>query len=342
MRVLSNALLAAQSGTKATPHIHISINSVDYSSRLLTLEHIEEQYRDRAVLILRNNDRAFDNVNLLGRKFRIAYGHYTGNNVAEPDGDNAGNEYSYAPDLWIKSQQITSLQGELTCQLYAEGHWAYMREQRILGYGTSPYYTNTFTATTVYDLIEAIIETAMGWTLNSLGTSDGIVDSFTPTFDLNNAPYESAAEVLYRLLQMTKQYMRVKANSIFELVYPQDSDAVNKSYYTSTNHKFFEYAEKISLVVPNSIAVYANQDADGTWGSLITGTASHPDSIDRYVEVLDPYIAGSIGTQEDADERASAILHRIKMEQLAGRLIVPHDAAIELYDKVRIYDTRGF
>jgi len=50
---------------------------------------------------------------------------------------------------------------------------------------------------------------------------------------------------------------------------------------------------------------------------------------------------GTITNQTDANNRAAAILTRIQAEQLAGRLVIPHDARVELYDKVTVHDARG-
>ena len=46
MRSCQAELVTAQQSGAADPYIYIYINSTDYSSRLLSLEHIEEPYRD--------------------------------------------------------------------------------------------------------------------------------------------------------------------------------------------------------------------------------------------------------------------------------------------------------
>lgn len=341
MRTISAALLATQQDTDVIPHIHIKIDGNDISNRLLFIEHSEEPYREQAVLILNNWDRFFDAYDWTGKWFQIAYGHYTGNNVAEPNGDGAGNEYSYAPDLWVKRQQVISSEGEVLCQIVAEGMWAYLREKKIMGLGTAPYYNYDWTSTTPYAISEAIIETALVWTLNPLATSDSIID-VAIDFSINETPYESAAVILYRLAWMCKQYLRTKANLIMEWVYPQSTDAVQETYYSYQVPFFKEYAESINLTVPNSIAVYANQSADGSWTGLITGTASDAAQIAKYTEVLEPFLAGNLTTQGQADARAASILSKVLAEQLGGRLVIRHDARVELYDKESIIDRRGY
>ena len=400
MRTISSTLLTAQQNTKATPHIHIIINAVDYSSRLLRLEHTEEPYRDTAIIILRNNDRLFDGLDLRGYKFRIGYGHTTaatpatwaattayvvgdsvqpvtpngnryyctvagtsgasqptwptiGNTVVDGTvtweyGGDDGDEYSYSADLWIKGQLLLSRQGESICLLSCGGHWEYLREQRMMSYGSAPFWTNTWNATqTVYALIEIFIETVYSWTLNAApGTDDGILTTFAPVFTINSTPQkvESTAMILFDLLSMTKCYMRVKANSVFEIVYPQAADAANETYYSNQVPYFLEYTERKNLLIPNSIVVYANiLDAEAPgYASLITGTASDTAQIAKYVEVKDPNYAPATTTQANADNRASAILTRVKTELVDGKLFIPHDARVELYDKVAVYDARGY
>lgn len=334
-RTITDTLLAAQVAASNTPYIRIYINSVDYSSRLLALEHHEEAYRDRAIIVLRNDDLALSDVDFTGQQFKIGYGHVT----------IASNEYSETADLWVKNQQFTSAPGQQVCLLYAEGMWMRLREQRVMAgvTGSAPFYDNTFNAThTVYSLIELVIESAMSWTLSAFaGAQDGIINTFQPVIDINQMPYENAASLLYRLIWMTKCYLRAKADTTFELVYPQTSDTVDETYYSDQAHYFREYTEKVNLLIPNSIAVMCNSGLDGLWTNIITGTAEDATEIAKYAEILGLFIAASITTQANADNRAAAILTRLKAEMLAGRLIVPHDARVELYDKVSVVDVRG-
>ncbi|KKK73008.1 hypothetical protein LCGC14_2898190, partial [marine sediment metagenome] len=217
MRTLSAALLAAQQADNRVPAIRILINSINYSSRLLFLEHREEVYRDSATIVLDNADRGLDSVatadsNLLGFRFRIAYGYDTGNAVAEPNGDGVSKEYSESADLWVKTQQMISEEGNLTCVLGCEGQWSYLRERHIIALLESivgidpseviddPYFKKVFDATkTVYELLEQVIENAFGTTpgmsLNAFaGVQDGIINAFRPIFTLEENPY--AAVVL--------------------------------------------------------------------------------------------------------------------------------------------------
>jgi len=375
VRTLSPALLAAQQVTSRTSAVRVLINGVDYSSRVLFIEHHEEPYRDYASILLQNNDRGLDKVstlatNLLGYRFRIAYGYFTGRIVAEPNGDGSGNEYVETADLWVKAQKMISSEGQLECELYCEGQWMYLREQLLTVQADQVVIANptnkedegflgdTFNGTkTVYQLIQSVIVNAMGWTLNAFpGAQDYIINSFYPVYTLR--PMASAAAVLaddeMSLIKMTKCYLRAKANRIWEIVYPQSSDPVDRTFYSDQAPYFYEFAETINLITPNRVIVIANDPNDkyrtlGAWPQPImigdTGAynATHPGQPDggHYDEVLEAELAPTITIQEDADNRAEARLVRKKSESRAGYLITSHDCSIELYDKVEVEDQRG-
>jgi len=148
--------------------------------------------------------------------------------------------------------------------------------------------------------------------------------------------------------------LRAKANLIWELVYPQSGDAIDEIFYSSQSPFFYEFAEIINLVTPNRIVVFADDPDDlfgttGAWKEPVmvgdTGAydATHPGAPDNgnYTEVIGVKLDATITLQGDANNRASAILSRLRAEALSSYLIAPHDCRVELYDKIRIVDTRG-
>lgn len=342
MRTLSAALITAQQNTLAKPYIKVSINSINYWSKLLYIKQVEQPYLGYANIVLENHDRAFDSLDVTGYETFVAYGHTTGNAVAEPDGDNSTNEYSYAPELWIKEQSIISVEGESVCELYCEDAWAKLRENKVVAYGTAPYYAWTFSGYTVEALMRMIIQDVMGWTLNAPATSDGIVDVYKPEFSINNTQPETAAEILYRLISMTKSYLRVRYGHIFDIIYPQTGDAASRTFYSYQVPYFKEHQEKVRVLVPNSITVFANNPtlADPWPTPVMSGTSASAHAV--YGTVSDIDYAPEIVLQADADNRAAAILTKILAEKDAGRLLIAHDNGMELYDKVAIEDNRGF
>jgi hypothetical protein len=183
-----------------------------------------------------------------------------------------------------------------------------------------------------------------GFTINTLSQNDGIINSFSPIFTINPMDFENLAGIIYRLIQMTKSFLRESEGLTFEIVYPQSSDTYNETYYSFQAPYFKEYTEKSNLLIPNSIVVFCNVGDDGNYSpdTMITGTAKDTDSINFYEEeVIEYHLAPFISTLGDANNRASAILQRYKYEVLAGRLVLPfHDCRVELYDRIQVVDSR--
>lgn len=337
MRSISSGLKSAQQSPSVKPFIHIYFTGkdeghYDYSHRLIQLEHHEESYNDWANIFLYDNDRAI--VDLRGAWIEIGYGAYVGSTV----------EYADTPRLWVKSTQLTSREGDLFMVLHCEGMWSHMSETDIVTKGSPPTFDGQYEESyTIYDTLKDIFNSC-GFTLNPLGgVDDGIIDTLCPMVWLNQSPFENPAEVIYRLICMTKCFARPLTDLEFELVFPQDTDDEDESYSYNAPHYFHEYAEILNLVIPNHIVVYANPGEDEQWTNIIIAEAYPPeddDSIERYKEVTKHHIAMDITNATDAENRASAILTRIMFEELSGRLIVPHDCRVELYDRVAIYDER--
>ena len=354
VRVISNELRDAQQAASVTPYTYLLFTSkgggttYDYSSdqggrRILAIDHNEEPYNDYALIILRNDDRTIPDMR--GYWTEIGYGAVTGETVALPNGNGDDAEFSKTPRLWVKSQQTISQRGKVYDILEMEGMWARLREVMI-SIGDPPYYQDEdqeLADLTPYAIIaRVLLEVDSNMTLAALGTQDdSIINTLTTPFSVNVQPFEYAAEIVRALIEMTKCYLRLNISLEFEVRYPQSGDSVNLNYYSDQAFYFYEYMERKNVQVPNSVAVYANQSADGSWGDVITGTAVETtDGTNIYDEVLYYELAAELTTQADADNRADAILARMRAELLAGRLIAPHDCRVELYDKIKIWDNR--
>jgi len=342
MRSISSALQSAQESTSSTPYVWIFLTSADggtqynYSDRLIQLEHTEEPYNDSATIILYDNDGGIGD--LLGYWLQIGYGYN-----CTPYGGGA-QEYSETPRLWVKAQHTISREGDLFMVLFCEGMWTALQELDLITKGEPPAFRGVYEDISVYDIIEDILASVEfgddAFSLEALATDDGIMDTFKPKLWLNESPFEPPAEVLYRLIAMTKSYLRAKPDLAFEVIYPQEADSADEIYYSNKPYYFYEYREITNTNVPNKIVVYANAGQDEEWSSIITAESEDAVSIAQYHTVTAHHIAADIDNQTDADNRASAIMSKIRGETLAGRLIIPHDCRVELYDKVAVYDAR--
>jgi hypothetical protein len=366
MRTLSAALLAKQIAVSVVPYVKFNLTSadgntvLDYTTRVLNIEHHEESYNDYATVVLRNDDRGVAS-DLRGYWVQIAYGFVTGNNVADSEGsesagNNAGAEYSYTPRLWVKSQQEISKPGMVRTVLELEGMWVVLRELQWITDGEGPptFYYKEYTTDTAYAITGAIL-TKASFTLDAVGDqSDGIIDVITPAFVINGSDvfsgFDTYAGLIYRLLTMTKCYLRAKTGLAFKVVYPQVSDTVKKTYYSAQQHIFTEYLERKKLLTSNHIYVLWGDNSTAAvpiswtnwlWTAGHAGEALDSAEISAYRSIVEVVTAGELQTEAAADIRAGAILTRRKSELLSGHLVIRHDCAIELYDRIAIIDTRG-
>ena len=85
-RTLSAELTAEMNIPDAgsTPYVKVKINGVDYFPKLEILEHHEESYRDYAILVFNNSDRAFDVLDLRGFQVSIRETAQVANHEHEP------------------------------------------------------------------------------------------------------------------------------------------------------------------------------------------------------------------------------------------------------------------
>ena len=348
-RSVSDTFKAAQQAATNTPYcklvftskdagttVDLSTDSAAYGNRILLIDHTEEPYDDFATIILRNQDRTIPSMK--GYWTEVGYGYTTG----------AGNEYlgdgtnePAPPRLWVKHQQTVSSGGKLWEVLELEGMWAKLREQ-VIRLGSPPLYTKSYTTDTIYTIIGYVLA-ELGMTLNALVEDDGIINALQPQFDINTQPFEFADSLIYRLLHMTASYLKALDDLEFEIKYPQSSDAVDLTFYSYQASYFYEYLERDNVLIPNHFLIYGNEGADGLWADYMVSQSPNgvdQDEIDAYDEIYKIVLSGSLTTQADVNSRARALLARAKFEAMAGRMYAPHDARVELYDRLAMVDGR--
>ena len=353
-RSVSDAFLAAQQAATNTPYcklvftskdgnttVDLSSDSAAYGNRILLIDHTEEAYDDFATIIFRNHDRSIPSMK--GYWTEIGYG-YTISGTPQYLGD--GTNEPAPPRLWVKHQQTISSGGKLWEVLELEGMWAKLRET-IIRLGSPPLFTKSYTTDTIYTILGFIIAECEGsgvaMSLAALGEDDSIINSLQPQFDLNAQPFEYAASLVYRLLNMTASYLKPLDDLEWEIKYPQSSDAIDLTFYSDQAPYFYEYLERINTLIPNHFLVYGNEGVDGLWANYIASESPHgidQTEIDAYDEIYRIILAGSLTTQAQVNSRAASLLARAKFEAMAGRMYAPHDARVELYDKVQTVDTR--
>jgi hypothetical protein len=378
MRTLNSDLLAAQLNGYPSSHVKQAyINLVfthktgtptySYSfepgtttNKLLTLRHKDGLFEESTNLWLQNNDLAVPD--LKGYSLDIGYGLNTA----------SGNQYSEVGRQWVKFQHkversIFSGSPGIFSVLELVGSWPVMYEQKCC-IGNAPYYQDDYgmlKGKTIYECLEYLIETVlsaatdMDWFLDALTVDDGIINTLIPwpsdsedVFINPNAEqgdYDTIGKVCEYLLGMTNCYMIPQADLHFKIIYPQKTDAVNKTFYNSlaSGHAFYENTEVESPPVPSQMRVMGNMP-DGDITNFIMGVAYDDQSYDESFNYIGPYMdtydikhASTLTSQADIEAHAKALLARSRAYTFSGRTVAPMECGIELLDKIAVISTRG-
>jgi hypothetical protein len=323
---------SAGSGRTITTTQDLSTDSAAYGNRIISIDHVEEVYNEYALVLLSNRDKSLPPIK--GYWTEIGYGDGT---AYAGDGSTGGSRK--CSRLWIKSQQTISTGGKLYTILEMEGMWSRLRET-LVSLGSAPKHENNLEATS-YSILETLIETEMGWTLDAIGSqSDSIINVLTLDFDVNNKQFEYMAGIIYRLIRLTKTFLRAESNLTFEVRYPQTGDSVDLTFTSDSAPFFYTYTNRDIIHIPNRMLVYGKAGVDGLWLSFVTGDEQDSTSIDAYTEIRDIALAPDITSAPNADLLAAALLSKIKAESVVGIGKVPHHAAVELLDKIAFVDNR--
>lgn len=347
MKTLTPTLNAAQLAETRTPYKYLhfvspdGLTAYDYhvtdSSTDRVLKVVQEMmpYSGGGEIVLQNHDRAVPD--LRGYYVEIGHGLVT----------SAGNEYEQFPRMWVKRQNEFSSQGVLQVRLELEGMWEVLDEIEWKLAGSAPFYQYAYDTATPLTILQDCF-TAAGMTLTST-VDDGIINTVPVYFMVNPASpqgqFDSLKDVIYRAITLTKCYIRLLPNMAAEVIYPQEADAVDITYYTVSTDGYipaYQYNERMTTLVPNKITLVANEDGGWNITQTVEDTAAQAMyDPDGGGEINSTYVVGKISNSTDAGKIAAALLTREKAEILAAYGVTPCDASVELYDKEQFVDTRG-
>jgi hypothetical protein len=225
--------------------------------------------------------------------------------------------------------------------------------------GTSEYRTPDYRydfggISTIKEIIAIVLNEA-GMSLNATFTSDSIIDVIKPFFSVSFSNLPSLGSMIANpngngLIQRTKSFLKLEGSMIMKIIYPQDADAIDKTFYSSQSPWFKEYTERLNTLTPNSVIVYWGADPiSGIWDTATAqtnletpGSAVDQDSIDNYTEIRKIVMSPETESQADANLYAAAVLSKYKSEIISGKLLLPfHACDLELMDKVSIIDVRS-
>ncbi len=357
-----------------------SFNPTVTTNRLQHAQQVEERGNDSGVILLSNYDRSVP-VDLDGYYVDLGWGHNTASGVLW---DTAAG--AVAPRLWVMQQSdISGAPKGGRPQLYTlfqlQGVWGAVLNQQPVRLGASPLFRYgddleggiltipALTNKTIYGVIEYLIETALSaqtgitFTLDPLGTQDdGHIDTDVPfpgsgelmrTINAGSpGRFQTYGELILALLELTKCVLIPRAGLAFKIIYPQASDTVDETYYSSNadGHPFYEVENRRLNMVPNHLEVFGTdpETTAGDWFDpdhyTIPPTRPFtPADIEAaytgtFMPVTETISEEGLDTNAECDDRAEFYGWQLKDQILGTRLIVPMDARNELYDKVKAED----
>ncbi len=347
MRTLSATLLAKQKTGIGVPYIRVYLVAkagtpiYDYTTRLLYLQHREEPFGGDANVGLDNSDLLLAS-NMKGYKLTLGYGYVTG----------AGNEYSNSAPLWVISHPQQSAEGKVITELVCIDSWQRLAQLTFPTGGTfnAPSASHTYT---IFNLIRGVLELGLyiydpvtqtdvlmsgaGYEV-VLDSSDGIIDLAT-----YKPPYEVGQNSSYRafvvgLLAHTKCAAKFCNDGKLHIFYPdyagdtEYGNAAYPAYEYDSEHAFYDETAEPGLVIPNH--VYFNS-------ASYAGEAVDQPTIDAYGEVKVWYTDLNLTSNAEAAQRAECELARIRADRNQGSLSVPPNCGQELYDYIKITDSRA-
>jgi len=331
MRSLSSTLLAAQQAASGKPAVKVVIGGDTFLSggRLLSTYHREEPGRESAIIVLDNSDKSLSAESFEGKEVNISYGFAT----------SEGKEYSPTPPLHVLRPTFNSSPGQLTLELECIGISTEMSEDRAKELFTAE-------AQTVKTLLSAIYGATLDpFTLCpaivvSYDSEDDVIAVVAPGQSFRIYLNESRLTAEGRLLNLTKCVRRFDSDGKAHIFVPTTSGTTyDYEYSLAGPHTFYSRAGSTALTVPNAVKVTTPAGDEPAY----SGTAQDADAIAKYGgrEVWQYQEISGLQSNEQATNVAEGILSTFQMGKDGAAAIVPMNCGQELYDWVKITDSRS-
>ncbi len=355
-----------------------SFNPTVTTNRLIHTQQIEEGESDSGVILLSDYDRTVP-ADLTGYYVDLGWGHNTADGIKWASGDGAVSPRLWVMQQSNVSGAPKGSQPQLYSVFQLQGVWGVILNKQPVRLGTTPLFRydaeNTIAALTnltIYGVIEYLIETALSaqtgltFTLDALGSQDdGHINTDIPfpssgelMREINaDSPgrFQTYGELILSLLELTKCVLIPRTGLAFKIIYPQTSDTADVTYYSSatSGHPFYEVEHRRLTMVPNHIEIFGT-DPETTIGDWFdTDHYATPPTrpftpadietayTGEFMPVTESKSEYGLDTEAECDNRAEFYGRQLKDQILGTRVIVPMDARVELYDRIKIYDSRG-
>lgn len=345
MRTLTTALKTAQQKRSLYPAVKITFSKsgetdvVVEDDKILSINHPEEPYRQSAEVLLDNSTGYFTDLDLKGWQAVISYGLVT----------KEVKEYSDCAPLTVRSQQLNSSPGKLTCELRMNGIPDMLAEDRASeayvpkkDKDTGDYDPSSADTDTVKDLLTKIIEATMTCFSHChayqvvYDSEDSLIDSYKPRDGFRIYHNGSRLAALRRLIDFTHCMMRFGSDGKIHILKPTTTGSnYDYEYSLASGHTFFAKAYRKTLVIPNYIVVQSNKDDEPQY----SGYAKDQDSIDAFREIRQ-FARTRLEGDGQGEDIAEAILGKYQLNAEMGAAEVPMNCGAELLDYVKVTDEK--
>lgn len=166
-------------------------------------------------------------------------------------------------------------------------------------------------------------------------SEDSLIDAYMPADSLTIKEGEDRLAVIDKLLYYTSCQRVFKADGKIHVFVPTTTGtAYDAEYSLASGHTFFSKALLKGLVVPNKIFVKSNK----TDAIQYSGSATSADSF-ALLPMQDIYRT-TLESDAQGNSMAAAIISRMEISQQQGSATIPVNCGAELYDYVKVTDSR--
>ena len=169
------------------------------------------------------------------------------------------------------------------------------------------------------------------------GTPDPLMDVYKPKDGFRIYPNTSRLAVIRRLLDFTNSVMRYHTYYDKLYIFPPTTIGADYDYEYSldTGHTFFSKAYRNRVVIPNYIEVKSQEEDVPQY----SGFAKDQPSVDALGEIREYHFL-ALESDTQASDIAAAILVKYRLWADAGAATVPINYGAEIFDYIRVTDSR--
>lgn len=337
MRSISAGLLNAQRAATGSPLVIVGLtksgqSGYNYqtnendSGRIFAITHTEGAYSGGAIIRLKNHDLELRLIDFRGYRVSVGWGFFG------PD------EVSTSAPMFVWSQRNTSEEGELLVELVCIDEWERIARAIIRGESGSWGDRPGWSGTSVKDILGQLFgDLGIGWHPDE---PDSQANNYQPEFnvDLNS----SARAIIRQLLGMTECSIRMRTDGA-HLIHPTDG-AIDYEY--DSVHAFYSDIREQSAPSYNSVIVQNREptpeeatEPAGT--TFYQGSYADAASVSKFGSLHQIVIMDWVQSDTVCATLAEMLVKRAIAEASQGNIIVPMNVAQEIYDKVKVVDTRA-